>query len=164
MAERARRPRRPREEREARPARARKPPRPKAPSRRSDGTGGAFGMTGTRRAAMFAMVLCALALSIAVPLRTYLSQRDELRDVGAEQQKLRETVAALEQRKAQLQDPGYVEIEARKRLHWVRPGETPYIVQLPGDEGRNTESERPSGKPAAQGSWYEELWESVTHK
>ncbi|MFD5826585.1 septum formation initiator family protein [Lentzea sp. NPDC060358] len=121
-------------------------------------------MTGTRRAAMFAMVLCALALSIAVPLRTYLSQRDELRDVGAEQQKLRETVAALEQRKAQLQDPGHVEIEARKRLHWVRPGETPYIVQLPGDEGRNTESERPSGKPAAQGSWYEELWESVTHK
>jgi cell division protein FtsB len=164
MAERARRPRRPREEREARPARVRKPPRPKAPSRRGDGTGGAFGMTGTRRAAMFAMVLCALALSIAVPLRTYLSQRDELRDVGAEQQKLRETVAALEQRKAQLQDPGYVEIEARKRLHWVRPGEVPYIVQLPGDESRNTESERPSGKPAAQRSWYEELWESVTHK
>ncbi|MCG8924063.1 MULTISPECIES: FtsB family cell division protein [Lentzea] len=164
MAERARRPRRPREEREARPARARKPPRPKAPARRGDGTGGAFGMTGTRRAAMFAMVLCALALSIAVPLRTYLSQRDELRDVGAEQQKLRETVAALEKRKAELQDPAYVEIEARKRLHWVRPGETPYIVQLPGDESRNTESERPSGKPAAQGSWYEELWESVTHK
>ena len=164
MAERARRPRRPREEREARPARARKPPRPKAPSRRSEGTGGAFGMTGTRRAAMFAMVLCALALSIAVPLRTYLSQRDELRDVGAEQQKLRETVAALEQRKAQLQDPAYVEIEARKRLHWVRPGETPYIVQLPGDESRNTETERPSGKQAAQGSWNEELWESVTHK
>ncbi|WP_394613939.1 septum formation initiator family protein [Lentzea sp. JNUCC 0626] len=164
MAERARRPRRPREEREARPARARKPPRPKAPSRRSDGTGGAFGMTGTRRAAMFAMVLCALALSIAVPLRTYLSQRDELRDVGAEQQKLRETVSALEKRKAELQDPAYVEIEARKRLHWVRPGETPYIVQLPGDESRNTETERPSGKQAAQGSWYEELWESVTHK
>ncbi|MCR3747827.1 MULTISPECIES: FtsB family cell division protein [Lentzea] len=164
MAERARRPRRPREEREARPARARKPPRPKAPSRRSEGTGGAFGMTGTRRAAMFAMVLCALALSIAVPLRTYLSQRDELRDVGAEQQKLRETVAALEKRKSELQDPAYVEIEARKRLHWVRPGETPYIVQLPGDEGRNTETERPSGKQAAEGSWYEELWESVTHK
>ena len=164
MAERARRPRRPREEREARPARARKPPRPKAPARRGDGTGGAFGMTGTRRAAMFAMVLCALALSVAVPLRTYLSQRDDLRDVNAEQQKLREQVAALEQRKAQLQDPAYVEIEARKRLHWVRPGETPYIVQLPGDENRNTESERPSGKPAAQGSWYEELWESVTHK
>jgi cell division protein FtsB len=157
MAERARRPRRPREEREARPARARKPPRPKAPSRRADGTGGAFGMTGTRRAAMFAMVLCALALSIAVPLRTYLSQRDEL-------QKLREQVAALEQRKSQLNDPGYVEIEARKRLHWVRPGETPYIVQLPGDEKRNTESERPSGKPSANSSWYEELWESVTHK
>jgi cell division protein FtsB len=121
-------------------------------------------MTGTRRAAMFAMVLCALALSIAVPLRTYLSQRDELRDVGAEQQKLRETVAALEKRKSELQDPAYVEIEARKRLHWVRPGETPYIVQLPGDEGRNTETERPSGKQAAEGSWYEELWESVTHK
>ena len=121
-------------------------------------------MTGTRRAAMFAMVLCALALSIAVPLRTYLSQRDELRDANSESAKLREQVTALETRKAQLNDPAHVEIEARKRLHWVRPGETPYIVQLPGDENRNTESERPSGKPSANSSWYEELWQSVTHK
>lgn len=121
-------------------------------------------MTGTRRAAMFAMVLCALALSIAVPLRTYLSQRDELREVTQQQEKLRHDVAQLEQRKQQLSDPAQVEIEARSRLHYVRPGETPYIVQLPGDADRKTEEERPSGKPAANRSWYEELWESVTHK
>ena len=72
-------------------------------------------MTGTRRAAMFAMVLCALALSIAVPLRTYLSQRDELRDVGAEQQKLRETVAALEHAIARYERKGNVVSTQRTR-------------------------------------------------
>jgi len=57
--------------RTTRPA-ARKP-QSRARTRAGAGTGGAFGMTGTRRAALLAMVVCALALSIAVPLRTYLA-------------------------------------------------------------------------------------------
>ncbi|HEV7907118.1 MAG TPA: septum formation initiator family protein [Pseudonocardiaceae bacterium] len=121
-------------------------------------------MSGTRRAAMLAMVLCALALSIAVPLRTYLAQRDELRVVSQQQEKLKGEVAALEQRKQQLSDPAQLEIEARNRLHYVRPGETPYIVQLPGDEERKIEQERPATRPAANKSWYEELWDSVAGK
>jgi cell division protein FtsB len=111
---------------------------------------------------MLAMVLCALALSIAVPLRTYLAQRDELRAVTADQEQLKAAVAELERRKQQLSDPAQVEIEARKRLHYVRPGETPYIVQLPGDEERKPEEERPASQPAANQSWYQELWESVS--
>ena len=49
----------------------------------------------------------------------------------------------------QLSDPAQVEIEARNRLHYVRPGETPYVVQLPGDAERKREEERPASKPAA---------------
>lgn len=121
-------------------------------------------MSGTRRAALLAMVVCALALSIAVPLRTYLAQRDELRSVSSQQEELKAEVARLEQRKRELNDPAQVEAEARKRLHYVRPGETPYIVQLPGDEGRTPEEERPAKAPAVDTSWYQELWNSVAAK
>ena len=121
-------------------------------------------MSGTRRAALLAMVLCALALSIAVPLRTYLAQRDELRQVTAQQAQLAAEVSKLEQRQAELNDPAQVEAEARKRLHYVRPGETPYIVQLPGDAERSPEEERPSSAPAANTSWYQQLWQSVAKK
>ncbi|MFI9816282.1 FtsB family cell division protein [Saccharothrix variisporea] len=135
--------------------------RPQSKARSREGTGGAFGMTGTRRAALLAMVVCALALSIAVPLRTYLAQREELREVTASQETLRAEVSQLEQRKQELADPAHLEAEARRRLHYVRPGETPYVVQLPGDAERKLEDERPATAPAADKAWYEQLWDSV---
>uniref|UniRef100_UPI0031E1BE49 FtsB family cell division protein n=1 Tax=Saccharothrix mutabilis TaxID=33921 RepID=UPI0031E1BE49 len=135
--------------------------RPQSKARTREGTGGAFGMTGTRRAALLAMVVCALALSIAVPLRTYLAQREELREVTASQETLRAEVDRLEQRKHELADPAHLEAEARRRLHYVRPGETPYVVQLPGDAERKLEEERPKTAPAADKAWYEQLWDSV---
>lgn len=136
-------------------------PQSRARSRAGAGTGGAFGMTGTRRAALLAMVVCALALSIAVPLRTYLAQREELREVTASQEALRAEVERLEQRKQELADPAHVEAEARRRLHYVRPGETPYVVQLPGDAERELEEQRPATEPAEDEAWYERLWDSV---
>ncbi|GAB2989845.1 FtsB family cell division protein [Saccharothrix stipae] len=136
-------------------------PQSRARTRAGAGTGGAFGMTGTRRAALLAMVVCALALSIAVPLRTYLAQREELRGVTASQETLRAEVEQLERRKGELADPAHVEAEARRRLHYVRPGETPYIVQLPGDAERELEEQRPATKPAEDKAWYEQLWDSV---
>jgi len=149
----------PRAGRTTRPG-ARKP-QSRARTRAGAGTGGAFGMTGTRRAALLAMVVCALALSIAVPLRTYLAQREELREVTASQETLRAEVGQLEQRKRELADPAHVEAEARRRLHYVRPGETPYIVQLPGDAERELDQQRPETKPAEDKAWYEQLWDSA---
>ncbi|MBW4719148.1 septum formation initiator family protein [Saccharothrix sp. SC076] len=118
-------------------------------------------MTGTRRAALLAMVVCALALSIAVPLRTYLAQREELREANASQESLRAAVQQLERRKKELADPAHLEAEARRRLHYVRPGETPYAVELPGDADRELDEERPAAAPAADKAWYEQLWDSV---
>ncbi|PSL54210.1 septum formation initiator [Saccharothrix carnea] len=153
----------PRERRETppRPRPAARKPQSRARTRAGAGTGGAFGMTGTRRAALLAMVVCALALSIAVPLRTYLAQREELREVTASQETLRAEVGQLEQRKRELADPAHVEAEARRRLHYVRPGETPYIVQLPGDAERELDQQRPETKPAEDKAWYEQLWDSA---
>ena len=135
------------------------------PTRKAAGgkpsTGGAFGMSSTRRAALLALVVCALALSIAVPLRTYLAQRAELREVTQQQAQLRSDLAQLEDRKQQLQDPAQLEAEARTRLRYVRPGETPYVVQLPGDTGR-TGQQQPAQQQNGDRSWYERLWNTIT--
>lgn len=116
------------------PARPEERPAPSGaarPVRGRRGSGWKLGPASTRRAVILALVVCALALSVAVPLRNYLGQRSELAEMQQHQQRLREQVEELERRKAELQDPAQVEAEARRRLRYVRPGETPYIVQLP---------------------------------
>jgi cell division protein FtsB len=96
-------------------------------------TGGALGLSTARRAAVLAVVVCALALTVAVPLRNYVAQRHELAAVAEQQARLRTEVDALAAERAALSDPAHVEALARERLGYVRPGETPYRVQLPGD-------------------------------
>ncbi|MGA9871254.1 MAG: cell division protein FtsL [Rhodococcus sp. (in: high G+C Gram-positive bacteria)] len=117
-----------------------------------------FGLS-TARAVILAVVVCALALTLAVPLRTYFTQRAELEQVLVERGTLEEQVAALELEKTQLNDPTRIAAEARTRLRWVMPGETPYTVQLPGDEGP-TEEEVEAAKKA-EGPWYRDLWETA---
>lgn len=117
-----------------------------------------FGLS-TARAVILAVVVCALALTLAMPLRTYFSQRAELEQVLAEREVLEDEVAALETEKTQLNDPTRIAAEARSRLRWVMPGETPYTVQLPGDIGP-TEEEVEAAKKA-EGPWYRSLWDSA---
>ncbi len=139
---------------------------PRRPGRRRRTPGRALasrvlGRLTTRRAALLALVVCALALSVAVPLNTYLSQRNDLRAQQQQQQALRAKESALEQREAQLSDTAEVEAEARTRLHFVMPGETPYEVQLPAGApapGQTGVGQHPGG-PAT--SWYQQLWNSI---
>ncbi len=130
-------------------------------------TGGAFKLSSTRRASVLALLVCALALSVSVPLRTYLSQRDELAAQRQQQTDLARQVRELDQRRAQLSDPAQVEAEARKRLGYVRPGETPYIVQLPSPPAAAPPGETSGLQPAPQPPdlpWYQQLWTSIAGK
>jgi len=121
----------------------------------------AVGLSTTRRAAVLAIVVCALALSVAVPLRTYLSQRDEVEIQEQRQADLRGQVEALEKRKAQLEDPAQVEAEARRRLRYVMPGETPYMVELP-DESETQGGGDGKKQQVLDQSWYLSLWNAVS--
>ena len=141
--------REPRQPHQARPA-----------DRRASGPLRRFGQTPTRRAVILALVVCALALSVAVPLRNYLSQRGELAEVQQQQQRLREQVDELERRKAELSDPAHIEAEARRRLRYVRPGETPYVVPLPG--GLESPVPAPNEQPTEQPQpWHSDLLRSA---
>lgn len=114
---------------------------------------------GTRRAAVLAVVLSALALALAVPLRTYVAQRQEMANTATTEAQLTAEVARLQAQKDQLADPGYVESEARGRLGFVRPGEIPYRVQLPGSDAQPT---APQAKASTSNApWYSSMWRTV---
>ena len=85
----------------------------------------------TGRAAVLALVVVALSLSLAYPIRQYFGQRAEIAQ-------MREQVRQQEQRVAQLQadrdrwsDPAYIRAQARKRLHYCLPGETCFVTVNP---------------------------------
>ncbi|WP_084215990.1 FtsB family cell division protein [Pseudonocardia spinosispora] len=120
-------------------------------------TSGMLGVSSTRRAAVLALVVCALALTVAVPLRNFLTQRQELGALQTRQEQLTREVEQQERRRAELRDPAHVQAEARERLNYVRPGDVPFIVQLPGDVGAPTGSTR----VAPTLPWFERLWSDV---
>ena len=120
-------------------------------------TSGILGVSSTRRAAVLALVVCALALTVAVPLRNFLSQRQELAALQAQHTQLSRRVDELTHRRDELRDPRHVQAEARERLGYVRAGEIPYVVQLPGDTGAPTGGDRRSAQPA----WFQRLWSDL---
>ena len=115
----------------------------------------------TRAAVLGAASSARLVVSAALPLREYLAQRGEIGELEQQQARQRERVEALEARSAQLEDPAYVAAEARRRLHFVLPGETAYVVLAPG-AGAGAAARR-GGAPAAgpEAPWYSQLWGSV---
>ncbi len=114
----------------------------------------------TGRAAVLALVLCAVVLTLAYPLREYLSQRGEISRLQQQQRDGARSVAAMERETRRWSDPEYVRAQARQRLHFVVPGETAYAVLLP-PSAPPTWSPLPGGAADSTGPWYRRLWSSV---
>ena len=110
----------------------------------------------TSRAAVLAVVLCAIALSLAYPVREYLGQRRQIDQLEAQRQTIEIQVHRLEAEHRKLTDPAYIEQQARDRLHMCMPTQTCYVV-IPGQ--RFAGQSAPAGGPVVP--WYERLWDSV---
>src|SRR5690242_16190947 len=85
----------------------------------------------TTRAALLGLVLSTLIVLLALPLRTYFSQRGDIAHLVQQQAQQRQRIAQLQQQTQRFNDPGYVEEQARQRLHFVLPGETDYVLVTP---------------------------------
>jgi cell division protein FtsB len=109
----------------------------------------------TPRAAVLALVAAGLVASAALPMREYVNQRSDIAALESAQAAQRERVAELEAEKQRLQDPAYVAAEARRRLHFVLPGETAYVVLAPEPGAVEEEAKGP------EAPWYSQVWGSV---
>jgi cell division protein FtsB len=110
----------------------------------------------TGRAALLAVVICAIALSLAYPVREYIAQRQQIDQLLAEQQTMSAQVKALSEQNVRLSQVQYIEQQAEDKLHMCFPYEQCYEVV--------------SGQPAAAAAaapkapaspWYNKLWQSV---
>jgi len=117
------------------------------------------GLTG--RAAVLALVVCALVLSMAYPLKEYLGQRGDIARLERERLASEQRVTLLEERRRQLSDPAYVKAQARKRLQYVKPGETVYVVVAPSTTAPSEPTTTAVPPVDRDGAWYERLWGTV---
>ncbi|MGW3266850.1 FtsB family cell division protein [Streptomyces sp. NPDC001056] len=110
----------------------------------------------TGRAALLALVLCSLVVALAYPMRQYVSQRAQISDLQRQRAEARERVEQLRDLKARWQDDAYAEQQIRRRLHYVMPGETGYVVVDPG-----TARQSRTDLGAAHRPWYTNIWDGV---
>jgi cell division protein FtsB len=106
------------------------------------------------RAAALGLLLLALTLAYAYPLRVYLAQQAEIDQLEQSQLDQRERIQRLTEQVARWNDDEYVIAQARSRLQLVRAGERVYVVGV---------EPAPSSQPAGEtkGPWYRQLWSSV---
>jgi cell division protein FtsL len=110
----------------------------------------------TGRAAVLAVVICAIALSLAYPVREYVAQRRLIDRLVAQQQTTLAQVKNLEAEQAKLSNRSYIEQLARQELDMCFPGTTCYIVEGGQPLVAAARSPRPGLPP-----WYDKLWRSV---
>jgi cell division protein FtsB len=110
----------------------------------------------TGRAALLAVVICAIALSLAYPVREYIAQRQQIDQLLAQQQTLSDQVNALQAENSKLSQTWYIEQEARSQLHMCFPKEQCYEVI----SGQSAKASAATPQAAAD-PWYAKLWNSV---
>jgi cell division protein FtsB len=108
----------------------------------------------TPRAAILAVVLCAIALSLAYPVREYIAQRKQIDRLLAQSDQLGVRLKTLEKQRRQVNNPVFIERLARDRLHMCLATQMCYVVVSPA--AKKHVSPLGSGEP-----WYEKLWSSV---
>ncbi|MFD3695589.1 septum formation initiator family protein [Streptomyces sp. NPDC058646] len=112
----------------------------------------------TGRAALLVLVLCTLVVALAYPMRQYVSQRSEIAEQQRAAAAAHERLERLRDEKARWQDDAYAEQQARKHLHYLRPGETGYIMNDPGAGGSEP---RRTGRSGSDRPWYSNVWDGV---
>jgi cell division protein FtsL len=110
----------------------------------------------TSRAAVLAVVICAIALSLAYPVRAYLAQREQIDQLMAQQQTMLAQVKNLQAEQARLSDRSYIEQLARQELDMCFPGTQCYVVE--GSQSLINGTRPQQSGPAP---WYAKLWRSV---
>ncbi len=110
----------------------------------------------TGRAAVLAVVICAIALSLAYPVREYIAQRQQIDQMVAQQQTMLAQVKSLQAQQARLSERTYIEQVARQELDMCYPSAQCYIIEDGQSPASAAQTPRSVSAP-----WYAKLWRSV---
>jgi cell division protein FtsB len=100
------------------------------------------------------ILICALALTLAYPIREYIAERRQIAELEAENAQLTGQQRHLKDEERALTSPTYVEQQARDQLHMCFPNQTCYVV-VPASGHATAGHSRPTTP------WYAVLWKSV---
>jgi cell division protein FtsB len=109
----------------------------------------------TSRAAVLAVVVCAIALSLAYPIREYIAERRQIDQLEALNNQLAGQLTRLQAQRRAYSSATYIEQQARDQLHMCFPSQKCYIVIYP-THPRGKSAHAQAGTP-----WYSALWKSV---
>ena len=101
-------------------------------------------------------MICAIALSLAYPVREYIGQRQQIDQLLAAQQSISAQVKNLQAEQQRYADPAYIEQQARDQLHMLPDREVLRDHRQHGRRGRH-----PSTGPARWLPGTPKLWQSV---
>ena len=113
----------------------------------------------TPRGALLLLVMFALAATAVYPLRQYVSQADRIQRLQDKQRALEAENQRLEQQRARLRDPAYVEQLAKRNFQLVEPGEEAWLVTGTPPTTRAAPAPPP---PEPRRPWYQRAWRRVT--
>lgn len=108
----------------------------------------------------FAIVLVIVALTVYTPLTSFIRQHNEIKTTE-------ESIAALQAEQDSLnaqaswwEDDNYVKQQARSRLFYVEPGQTPYLVVGLDGTSALADDTSAAAKTAPEDPWTTKLWGS----
>lgn len=113
------------------------------------------------RTLLLLLIVCVLVLPLAPTVHRYFAQQAEIDELHASIDSLQTQQEELKEEKSRWDSDDYVEQQARERLFYVKPGETPYMVA--GQQEGTDQADDSSAEAAAaeQPSWGQTLWSSV---
>ena len=121
-------------------------------------------LTLTTRAALLALALCAVVLTLAYPAREYLAEHRQINQLASEVSKERAGVAALKLAGQRDADPAYIAEQIRTRLHMQLPGEVVYQLPPPPPVKVGKQQAGAVRTPELPGrssqAWYSQLYRS----
>jgi cell division protein FtsB len=103
---------------------------------------------------MLAVLICAIALTLAYPIREYIAERRQIAQLETQNAQTATRLRELKAQQRALSSPAYIEQQAHQ-LHMCFPTQTCYVVV----------NAAPAGGKAGPGQvatpWYGVLWKSV---
>ena len=113
------------------------------------------------RSFLMTVMVGVIALGTAYPVLTYMDQDREMNRIHTHISQLQQENAQLKAEQTWWNDDNYVRQQARSRLYYVNPGDTPYVVTGITEDSTKADGTSANAKNAPEEAWTTKVWNSL---